>query len=105
MKEDPESSQTQYFTEFISQFEAFLRRLEAEWEAERDSIPYNTEDGKFILDHAADEVIHFKSRITEDSSGISQTFGDVLKKLRELQRHQTKIDGGVSFKAPVERGD
>ncbi len=73
-----ESSQTQQLTEFISQFEAFLRRLEAEWEAERDSDPYNTEDGKFILDRAADEIVHFKSMITEDSSGISLSFGEVL---------------------------
>ena len=43
--------------------------------------------------------------ITEDSSGLSQIFGDVLKKLRELQRHQTKIDGGVSFKAFWDSGD
>ena len=102
---DPVLSETQHLTEFISQFQPFLRRLETEWEAERDSNPYNTEDGKFILDHAADEVIHFKSMITKDSSGISQTFSDVLKKLRELQRHQSKIDGGISFKAFWDSGD
>jgi len=101
----PESSQTQHLAEFISQFEAFLRRLEAEWEAERDSEPYNTEEGKFILDRAADEVVHFKSMIREDSSGISQAIGEVLKKLRGLQRHQTYMDGGVSFKVFWDSGD
>jgi hypothetical protein len=98
-------SQTQQLAEFISQFEAFLRRLEAEWEAERDSDPYNTEEGKFILDRAADEIVHFKSMIRGDSSGISQAFGEVLKKLRGLQRHETYADGGVSFKAFWDSGD
>jgi len=87
------------------QFETFLRRFEAEWEAERDSDPYNTEEGKFILDRAADEIVHVKIMIKEDSSGISQEFGEVLKKLRGLQRHETYIDGGVSFKAFWDSGD
>ena len=100
-----ESSKTHQLAEFISQFESFLRRIEAEWEAERDSNPYNTEDGKYILNSAADEVVHFKSMIREDSSGISQSFGEVLKKLRGLQRHQTYIDGGVSFKAFWDSGN
>lgn len=100
-----ESSQTQQLSEFISQFEAFIRRLEAEWEAERDSDPYNTEDGKYILDRAADEVVHFKSMITEDSSGISQSLGETLKELRGLQRHETYLDGGVSFKEFWNSGD
>lgn len=101
----PVSLQTQQLTEFISQFEAFLRRFEAEWEAERDSDPYNTEDGKFILDRAADEVVHFKSMIREDSSSISQAFSEVLKKMRGLQRHETSLDGGVSFKEFWDSGD
>ena len=100
-----ESSQTQQLTEFISKFEAFLRRLEAEWEAERDSDPYNTDDGKFIIDRAADEVVHFKSMITEDSSGISQSLGEILKKISGLKRHETYADGGVSFKAFWDSGD
>lgn len=98
-------SQHQELAEFISQYETFLRRLEAEWEAERDSGPYNTENGKFILDRAADEIVHFKSMIKEDSSGISKVFGDVLKKLRGLQRHETYIDGGISFKAFWDAGN
>jgi len=97
--------QDQQLAEFILQFETFLRRFEAEWEAERDSDPYNTEEGKFILDHAADEIVHFKSMIREDSSGISQAFGEVLKKLRGMQHHETYMDGGVSFKAFWDSGD
>lgn len=98
-------SQYQELAEFISQYEAFLRRLEAEWEAERDSDPYNTENGKYILDRAADEIVHFISMIKEDSSGISQLFGEVLKKLRGLQRHETYMDGGISFKAFWDTGN
>ncbi|ULQ45570.1 DUF4062 domain-containing protein [Flagellatimonas centrodinii] len=97
--------QVQQLSEFISQYEAFLRKLDAEWEAERDSEPHGTHDGKYILDRAADEVVHFKSMITNDSSGVSAEFGDVLKKLRGLQRHQTYMDGGVSFNEFWKSGD
>jgi len=98
-REEQENYQAQQLAEFTSQFEAYLRRLIAEWEAERDSNPYSTDDGKYILDRAADELVHFKSMIIHDGEGISEGFGDALKKLRELQRHRTYMDGGKSFQA------
>lgn len=101
----PEFPHNQQLAGFISQFKTFLRRLEAEWEAERDSDPYSTEDGKIILDRASEEIVHFKSMITEDSSDISQAFSEVLKNLRGLQRHETYMDGGVSFKAFWDSGN
>lgn len=99
------NSQQQALVKFCADFEAFLRRLSAEWEAERDSNPHNTDDGKYILNRAADEVLHFKSMITVDSSGLSQNLGEVLKRIRTHQRHQSYIDGGVSFREFWTEGD
>jgi hypothetical protein len=99
------TEQQQALVKFCADFEAFLRRLAAEWEAERDSEPHSTDDGKYIMSRAADEVLHFKSMITEDSTGVSQNLGEILKRLRAHQRHQTYIDGGVSFKKFWVEGD
>ncbi|MFD0928514.1 hypothetical protein ACFQ1T_01855 [Methylophilus glucosoxydans] len=99
------TEQQQALTNFCADFEAFLRRLTAEWEAERDSDPHSTDDGKYIMSRAADEVLHFKSMITEDGTGVSQSLGEILKRLRTHQRHQTYIDGGVSFKTFWDEGD
>lgn len=99
------SVQQQAIVKFCADFEAFLRKLSAEWEAERDSDPHSTDDGKYIMNRAADEVLHFKSMITEDSSGLSQKFGEVLKRIRIHQRHQSYLDGGVSFRGFWTEGD
>ena len=90
---------------FSTDLQAFLRRLGAEWEAERDSEPHSTDDGKYILSRAADEVLHFKSMIVEDSAGLAEKLGEVLKKIRGQQRHRTYIDGGVSFQRFWNEGD
>ncbi len=99
------SEQQQALGKFCADFEAFLRRLTAEWEAERDSDPHSTDDGKFIMSRAADELLHFKSMITEDGTGVSESLGTILKRLRTHQRHQSYLDGGVSFKRFWDDGD
>lgn len=99
------TEQQQAIIRFWADFEAFLRRFSAEWEAERDSNPHSTDDGKYIMNRAADEILHFKSMITEDSSGLSQKLGELLKGIRTHQRHQSYLDGGVSFRKFWDEGD
>lgn len=105
LQEDPLEEQRQSVREFRSQFEGFLRRVKAEWAAERDSDPHGTDDGKYIISSAADEVVHFRSMITHDNSDLSTTLDDVLKRLKTLGRHQTYIDGGRSFREFWSTGD
>ena len=99
------TEQLQALRTFSADFTAFLRRLSSEWEAERDSNPHSTQEGKYILDRAAGEILHYKSMITEDSLGLSSKLGEVLKRLRVQQRHQTYMDGGVSFRQFWTEGD
>ncbi|HEV2148528.1 MAG TPA: hypothetical protein VGR37_14085 [Longimicrobiaceae bacterium] len=102
---DPLEEQRAAVGAFQAQFETFLRRLNAEWVAERDSEPINTNEGKYILSRAADEVVHFRSMITHDRSGLSGTLDEALKRLRSIQRHQVYLDGGQSFREFWEEGD
>jgi len=65
---DPLAAQREAARTFQRDFESFLRRLRAEWNAERDSDPHSTDDGKYILSRASDEVVHFRSMISHDRS-------------------------------------
>lgn len=94
---DTLTAQREAARSFQREFESFLRRLRAEWNAERDSDPHSTDDGKYILNRASDEVVHFRSMITHDRSELSDTLDEALKRLRGLQRHQVFLDGGRSF--------
>ena len=91
---------------FKFQFEAFIRRFEAEWSAERDTEPEDIEDGKYILEAVAQEVVNFKAQITRDEgSDLSGLLQSALKQLKELGRHELYIDGGVSYREFWEKGD
>lgn len=104
-REDPLAEQRRAVRLFQQQFESFLRRLRTEWIAERDSDPHSTDDGKYILSRASDDVVHFRSMITRDESELSSLLDDVLRRIRTLQRHQVFLDGRQSFRAFWEEGD
>jgi hypothetical protein len=82
---------------FRGEYEAFLRRLEAEWNSERDSEPYGVDEGRFIASKARAEVLNFRSQIVQDRSGLSAVLDEAARRLRGLERYEVYIDGGVSF--------
>lgn len=91
---------------FKSQFESFLRRLEAEWNAERDSDPINTDEGKYILEKTCSEVLDFKAQIVSDEeSKVTEILDEVAKRLKAIQHHLVEMDGGRSFRAFWEEGN
>lgn len=100
-----ENTQAATLKQFLNDFDSFLRRVSTEWAAERDSDPHSTDDAKFILARMADEVVHYKSMITNDSLGISDKLVECLKRLKALQRRQMYIDGGVSWREFWSEGD
>lgn len=101
-----ESEPVQAIKMFKSQFESFLRRLEAEWSAERDTEPAGTDDGKYILQSAIAQLLDFKAQIVKDEgSEMSSILQDSLKRLKELTKHQVYIDGGKSYKEFWNKGD
>ena len=91
---------------FKSQFESFLRRLEAEWVSERDSGPINTNDGKHILEVALSELLDYHAQVINDEGvGLSSIIENACKDIRTLGRHRTCLDGGKSFKEFWVKGD
>lgn len=101
----PEAVQVSAIQSFSAEFLAFLRRSAAAWEAERDSDPHSTDDGKYVLGRVADELLEYRSRITQDSGQLSNLLADVAKRIKALQRHQVFLDGGVSFREFWQEGD
>lgn len=93
-------------TAFKQEFESFRRRLEAAWQAERDSEPHSTDDAKYIFEHALGELLDFMARIgREESPRLSELMGKAARTMKEIQRHQSYIDGGKSFREFWELGD
>jgi hypothetical protein len=91
---------------FKSQFEAFLRKYEAEWAAERDSEPYNIEEAKYIVSSAIDSLLHYRSQIVSDPENVLiPIFSEAAKEMKTLSRHTLYIDGGKSFREFWEKGD
>lgn len=84
---------------FNSEFSSFLRRLQSEWKAERDSDPYNLDEGKYILSNACSEVIGFRSRISEEQgTELGNVLDESARRLKVIQRNVLTM-GGESFKA------
>ncbi|MBA7670651.1 hypothetical protein ES703_78797 [subsurface metagenome] len=90
--------------EFKSDFEVFLRRIEAEWKAERDSEPYGIDEAKIILETACSEALSFRAQIVEDEGIISGILDEAAKRLKSIQRHRLTMDGGRSMLDFFEKG-
>lgn len=88
-----------------TEFETFIRRLEAEWNAERDSQPYNIEDGKYILDRACSDLLDLRAQIPDSNGKLTDMINESIKSLKAIQRHRLVLDGGLSFKAFWDEGD
>lgn len=91
---------------FKSQFEAFLRKYEAEWVAERDSDPYNIDEAKYTVSSALNNLLHYRSQIVSDPENVLiPIFTEASKEMKSLGRHTLYIDGGKSFREFWEKGD
>ncbi len=91
---------------YKSQFESFLRRFEAEWVTERDTEPNGIDDGKVILKSASYQLLDFLQQIVNESgSNIKGILQDALKRIKELERHDLYLDGGISYREFWEKGN
>jgi hypothetical protein len=91
--------------QFVSTYKAFLRKLKAEWSAERDSDPMNIEDGKYIMSSAAGEISHFLSQVVEDETNSSAMLQNALVDMKKIQHHRLYGDGGKSYRDFWTAGD
>ena len=78
-------------------FEGSDGQVKSEWKAERDSDPYNLDEGKYILSNACSEVIGFRSRISEEQgTELGNVLDESARQLKIIQRHVLTM-GGKSF--------
>lgn len=88
------------------QFSSFIRKYEAEWTAERDSEPYNIDEGKYILKRLGTDLLEYRSLLdgkTDDK--IISSMDNVIKETKILQKHMLYLDGGLSYRKFWESGD
>jgi hypothetical protein len=102
---DEEAEQLRALRSFGAEFGTFLRKSVAAWDAEKNSDPHGTDDGKYVLGRIADELLSYRSRITTDSGQLSTVLSDATKRIKSLQRHQVYLDGGRSFREFWQHGD
>jgi KaiC/GvpD/RAD55 family RecA-like ATPase len=102
---DTETEQMRAIRSFSADFAAFLRKSDAAWDAEKESNPHSIDEGKYVLNQIADELIEYRSRITKDSGQLSTVLADATKRIKSLQRYQVYLDGGVSFREFWNQGD
>lgn len=80
---DEEETQREAIEMFKLQFESFLRRVEAEWNSERDSDPINIDEGKYILERTCSEVLDFRAQIVSDEeSKLTEILNEATKRLK-----------------------
>ena len=95
--------------ELAQAFKPILVRHELEWTAERDSDPINVDHGKQILEKLCQDLLDLRTNIAlEIQHRQIRPVGDLdeaLKLLKTIQRHQVRLDGGVSFKEFWDKGN
>lgn len=81
------------------QLDSFLRRIEVNWNSEKDSEPNTIENGKNVLLSFGDSLTEYRellfSLIPEN---IIKEIDDIIKNTRIIQKHRLTIDGGKSYK-------
>ncbi len=88
------------------QFRSFLRRCEAEWVTERDSKPYNLDEGKYILRRMGQDLLEFRLALEgQVDDKVISIFDDVMRESKSIQRHQVYMDGGQSYREFWQIGD
>ncbi|HEV7425146.1 MAG TPA: hypothetical protein VGQ46_02175 [Thermoanaerobaculia bacterium] len=101
-----ESDEKKQIRIFKDNFAAFVRRLNSEWNSERDSRPHDTDEGRSIMRTARFEVLNFRSQVVKDGGGkLTAALEEAMRRIRELEKHQIYIDGGVSFHKFWQLGD
>jgi len=89
---------------FVARFSNFVRRFEAEWAAERDSEPYNIEDGKTIASSACSQLLDHRAQVVSGGP-VVEVMESCAKRLKALQRVRLVADGGASFRGFWDSGN
>lgn len=85
---------------------AAIERIHAEWRAELNSQPGSTQEGKLILRRLGDAWMDVRQAYGRELEPEALAQIDRLSAdSRSIQRHQTYLDGGLSFREFWQLGD
>lgn len=91
---------------FNNDLSQYVRKFEIEWSAERDSDPHNTDGGKVILQRFDRKLIDLRAYpCVYEHPEVASSLDEILRTVRNLQRHRLYIDGGKSFREFWEIGN
>lgn|GEM_PF-1237507 len=83
-----------------------LRRLHAEWTAEKGSEPHDLAEGKRILKKLGDVLLDLRTFLVgRADDSVVWTLDRIAKKTRSAQRHELYLDGGASYERFWTQGD
>jgi len=104
---DEEMSKDYLSQDSIKSFvEDKILKSEIEWNAEKDSEPIDIEEAKIILGRFVDELIDIRVQLEKKvEKHILTKFNMIISKIKELQRHRLRMDGGKSFQSFWDIGD
>lgn len=89
-----------------SEFNAAVTRSNLLWRTEKDSDPHGTAEGKKILRSLGETLVTYAVKLsTKLETADFEALEGLIKTTRELQRHQTYLDGGASFNEFWKLGD
>src|SRR5262245_21338860 len=78
-----ESPHLEAIKQYRDAFNQFLRKLESDWSSDRESDPVNTDEGKWILRLATENLSWFKSQIEKaDGTDLIQIMTEALRRLK-----------------------
>jgi hypothetical protein len=89
----------------LAEIQKYMKNATATWHAERNSEPFNTDDGKRILRGIGDAILRTATTVSDPSVMDADAAIALASEARMLERHQTYIDGGVSYRAFWTTGD
>lgn len=79
---------------------------EVDWRTEKESEPKSTDDGKEVLAQLGEHLHEFRADFSQTLSGsLLHYFDNMIRDLKQIQRHQVFLDGGKSFVAFWNMGD
>lgn len=91
---------------FINQLEIFIRRLSADWQSDRAIQPGDTENAKYIIQQASNDLINFISRIPQEfSEDLGKSLTVFVSRMKDLRQHKFYLDGGASYREFWRKGD
>jgi DNA-binding transcriptional ArsR family regulator len=88
------------------QFMAFVTRAEVDWKTERDSEPVSVEEGQYILERFASDLIDFRASLEgKGDPSVLQDIDGQISNLKKIKDHRITLDGGKSYREFWDKGD